>query len=348
MDIREQVPLAPLTTIQVGGSARYFCELYNEEHLLALREFARQKSIPVFVLGGGSNIVVSDDGFPGLVIQNRITGIKEDGNTLVAGGGVSWDELVEFAVQKNLAGLEMLSGIPGTVGAAPVQNVGAYGVSMEHAFVSLRAFDLHTGEFREFTRSECGFGYRTSRFKTSDRGRYVILSVTFSLVPNGTPILTYHDLVKYFENKPSPSLAEVRRAVIEIRARKGMVIRPEYESYKSVGSFFKNPIVSKEVAHTTKEAVEAEREKSGCNDPWFWFQPDGRVKISAACLIERAGFSKGTREGEVGISPKQPLAILNYGAGKATDIKLFADKIQQNVQAKFGITLEQEAELIGF
>jgi UDP-N-acetylmuramate dehydrogenase len=344
MTIRENVNLAPFTTIKVGGPARYFVEVKTEDEAREALAFARGKGLPVFVLGGGSNIVVSDDGFPGLVVRNAITGFQSeaagDGVRIRVGSGEDWDETVRRAVAAGWAGLQNLSGIPGTVGAAPVQNVGAYGASVDKTIVEVRTIRVADGESRVFSSAACKFGYRDSIFKSEERGKYFITEVVFELVPGGAAdVSAYPDLQKYFaDRKAPPTLAEMRRAVIEIRSRKGMVILPGYEAFQSVGSFFKNPVVSRE---------EFGRIKTDCPGAWFWKENDGRVKISAACLVEQSGFKKGRREGNVGISPKQPLALVNFGGASAREIIAFAEKVKNAVRDRFGIELEEEAQLVG-
>lgn len=345
MIIQENIPLAPFTTMKVGGPARYFVEVKSENQAREALQFALQKNLPVFILGGGSNIVVSDEGFSGLVIKNEIKGFNVEnlGNNVVrvtAGGGENWDEFVKRVVEMGLAGAENLSGVPGSVGAAPVQNIGAYGVSVDKLIVEVRYLDTKTLELKSISGNKCEFGYRDSIFKRRP-GKYFITGVVFEFISGGSVnISAYSDLREYFTNWPkTPTLEEVRRAIIEIRSRKGMVVMPEYESFRSVGSFFKNPVVTRE---------KFESLKIDCPGVWFWEQNDARVKISAACLVEQCGFLKGYREGNVGISPKHSLAIINLGGASARSIKSFAIKIKNAVKNKFGIELEEEAQFIGF
>lgn len=343
MTVQENIPLAPLTTMNVGGPARYFVKVKSEDEARAALKFARGENLPVFILGGGSNIVVSDSGFPGLVIKNEINGFTVQNHNgkarLIVGAGEDWDGTVGRTVEAGLAGLENLSGIPGTVGAAPVQNIGAYGASADKVISEVRGIDTKTLEQKVLSGERCEFSYRDSIFKR-EPGKIFITGVVFELVPGGAPnVASYPDVQKYFADwEQPPTLKEIRRAIIEIRSRKGMVMLPEYDSFQSVGSFFKNPIVGR---------VEFEKIKTSCPSPWFWETPDGRVKISAACLIEQSGFRKGYREGRVGISPKHPLAIINLGGAKAMEIAAFAGKIWDAVEARFGICLEREAEFLG-
>jgi UDP-N-acetylmuramate dehydrogenase len=352
--IRENVPLAPFTTMGVGGPARYFTEARTEAEAIGAIGLAKERGWNVFILGGGSNIVVSDEGFAGLVILNTMKGFQceqKGGRVYVeANGGVEWDSLVRHAVAMRWQGIENLSGIPGTVGAAPIQNIGAYGQSVGDVIVEVRAIDLSNGGIRMFDHDECGFRYRDSMFRSEAAGRYCITRVRFALIENGAAdVAAYHDLEEYFRGREgTPTLADVRRAVLEIRARKGMWCAPDYsEWHPSVGSFFKNPVLKKEdfavVARRLREYV------SDAHDaPWFWAQPDGTVKVSAARLVELGGFPKGYREGSVGISTKHSLAIINCGGARAEEIAKLAQKIQTAVREKFGVELEPEAQFVGF
>jgi len=362
MQIKENILLAPYTAFKIGGPARFFCETESREELKEAMLWARSKSLPVFILGGGSNIVVADEGWPGLVIKNAIVrNLVSDNGNVIAGAGESWDKFVEFAVSRNLAGVECLSGIPGTVGAAPVQNIGAYGQSAAETIESVFAIDLQTNEEIILQKKDCGFGYRTSKFSAKDGeqgspsggkqdpNRYAIIFVKFSLKPHGEPKLVYHELKNRFAGaERSPSLQEVRKAVLAIRSKKGMVATGE-ELHSSVGSFFTNPIIASDALENIKSVVEkCKKTKNCCADPWFWPKPDGNVKISAACLIECAGFEKGMRVGNVGISPLHSLAIINLGGATATEAMSFANDIINKVQSKFGVTLNIEPQLVGF
>src|SRR4051812_2889840 len=248
MNLRENIPLAPYTTFGVGGPARYFTEAATEVDIRDAIDFVQTNRLPMFVLGGGSNLVVADAGFSGLVIKIALRGIEESagrGKRLFqAGAGEDWDTFVAHTVGENCAGLECLSGIPGTVGATPVQNVGAYGQEVADTIVNLHALDLTNGIIRELTPEQCGFAYRTSLFNTVERNRFIILSVRFALEPDGAPSIHYRDLQNHFAGHPSPSLMEVRNAVREIRRSKAMLIVEGDEDCRSAGSFFKNPIVS--------------------------------------------------------------------------------------------------------
>jgi UDP-N-acetylmuramate dehydrogenase len=345
--IRRNVVLAPFTTMRVGGPARYFVEVYNEKDALEAVRLAKENSWPIFILGGGSNIIISDEGFPGLVIHNKIAGFKSvfKGNKVRVrvGAGEIWDDFVRRVVELNWQGAENLSGVPGTVGGAPVQNVGCYGQSVSEIITAVRAIDIPASKIKIFDRESCRFGYRDSIFRSSSYGRFFITEVEFELIPEGSlRVLSYPDLEKYFSQRhANPSLKEVRQAVLEIRGAKGMVLMPEYDRFLSVGSFFKNPLVKAADFLRISAKIDSRGTK------WFWEQEDGTVKIAAAKLVEESGFSRGYREGEVGISPKHSLAIINFGQATASEIMSFAAKIKSAVQKKFGIELEYEAQFIG-
>lgn len=353
--IQENVPLAPHTTFHVGGPARYFAVARSLDDLREALAFARERNLPVFVLGGGSNIVVSDQGFPGLVIKNELGGfeIRTESNdrvSVVVGAGEMWDDAVELAVGAGFAGVEFLSGVPGTVGGAAVQNIGAYGQTVAETIREVRAVHVATGNEVVFRSEECGFRYRDSIFKTEKAGEFILTSVTFGLIPGGVPdISAYHDVQKFFAGLPDPDLKQVRAAILEIRAKKGMVIMPDADSYKSVGSFFKNPVITAVQYEKVKEEVVRKKGKPGCADPWSWeVGAGGEMKVAAACLLERAGFPKNYAEGEVAISPRHSLAIVNLEFASAAEIVAFARKIQDAVCEKFGVLLESEAQIVGF
>lgn len=348
MIIQENVRLAPLTTMQVGGPARYFVEASNGEEVQEAIAFARSKGAQLFVLGGGSNLVVSDKGWPGLVLKVAVLGINHRHGHGTAyfdvGAGEDWDGFVAAAVGHHCAGIECLSGIPGSVGGTPVQNVGAYGQEVAETIDSVSAIDLATGEDVEFEKDDCRFAYRTSVFNTSAKGRYVILRVTFALAHDGEPRVAYADLKKHFANSNrKPTLAEVREAVRQIRASKGMLITSGDPDARSAGSFFKNPVL-------TAEQFEALRNTAAARhlDVPSYPALDVQRKISAAWLVEQSGFSKGYALGAVGISCKHALAIVNRGGATAEEIVAFKDEIQQGVERRWGIRLEPEPVLVGF
>ena len=349
--IGENVPLAPMTTLGMGGPARYFAEITNAEDLSAGIRWARARNLPLFVLGGGSNIVVADAGFPGLVLRVSIRGmdirLENDAATVTAGAGEEWDPLVATCVQSNYAGIECLSGIPGRIGATPIQNVGAYGQEFSETIVSVDAIDLATGRPTRMPAHECGFGYRTSRFKTSDRDRYIITGVTYRLAINGRPAVRYPELRAYLDETglSDGRLTDVRDAVLAIRRRKAMVTDPAEPDSRSVGSFFVNPVVSPEEFEQIKARIGAFL-KQGEAIPTFP-TPEGQVKIPAAWLIERAGFRRGHIRGNVGLSTKHPLAIINRGGGTAREVADLAAEIRGRVFEVYGITLTPEPIFVG-
>jgi UDP-N-acetylmuramate dehydrogenase len=347
--IQENIPLAPLTTFRVGGPARWFAEARTPEEAFQAVDTARANNWRLFVLGGGSNVVVADQGFHGLVLRVAIRGIDdrmgmEAGRRLFeAGAGEDWDTLVAHTVARECAGLECLSGIPGTVGGTPVQNVGAYGQEVADAIVSVQVFDLQRGAIRELCAEACGFGYRTSIFNTSERGRFLVLKVTYALTPGGVPMLAYADLKQHFaERNGQPSLAEVREAVRAIRHSKAMLIVEGDPDCRSAGSFFKNPIVDA----ATDRALEQRAAERGLTPPRF-ATPAG-IKLSAAWLVEHSGFHKGEARGSVGLSSKHALAIVNRGGAKASAIVALKDEIQQRVRDNWGIDLHPEPVFVGF
>jgi UDP-N-acetylmuramate dehydrogenase len=360
MTIQENVPLAPLTTLQVGGAARYFAELRREDDVREAAQFAKTRELPLFVLGGGSNLVVADSGWPGLVLKIAIGGITSPttnaatGNAVLfsVGAGVHWDDFVAQAVVQNCAGVECLSGIPGSVGGTPVQNVGAYGQEVADTVESVRALDLKQDRIVVLPRPACGFRYRSSIFNSTERGRYIILRVNYRLKRGGAPSLKYADLQRYFaerfpksaaEKKTPPSLAETREAVREIRRSKGMLIVPGDDDCRSAGSFFKNPVLSEA---QFKDLAERAASK-GLEIPSYPAL-DAQRKVSAAWLVEHSGFAKGYAAGAAGISQKHALALINRGDAKASDIVGLKDEIQHGVREAWGILLEPEPVFVGF
>jgi UDP-N-acetylmuramate dehydrogenase len=343
MNFLENVALAPLTTLGVGGPARFFAEAESEGDVHEAIAFAEERDLPLFVLGGGSNVVVADAGFDGLVLKIAIRGVQSsdqrEKRIFAAGAGEDWDALVACAVEQDCAGLECLSGIPGLVGGTPVQNVGAYGQDVSQTITEVVALDQHSCEVCTFTNEQCRFGYRTSIFNTSERERWIILRVSYALTPHGEPLIEYADLKRYFkERRSSPTLRETREAVREVRRSKAMLIVEGDEDARSAGSFFKNPVISN---------ADYERLASGFQVPKYP-TTDGRVKIPAAWLVEHAGFVKGATRGNVGISRKHALAIVNRGAATAADVMALKNEIQDAVKAKFDIRLQPEPVFVGF
>lgn len=350
MMIRENVSLAPFTTLGVGGPARFFAVASDENHVTEALSFTRTRSVPVFALGGGSNLVVSDAGFPGLVLKIEIPGIRQldaDGRTAV-GAGVRWDAFVQYCVSRNLAGVEALSGIPGTAGGAPVQNIGAYGRESGETITAVRAWDTHSDMIVELTRAECVFAYRRSVFNTTGAGRYIVLQTEFILQPHGRSSTQYADLRKYFADGANPSLAEIRGAVLEIRKSKGMLADPDDPDSRSAGSFFKNPVVSREEFAALEQRARAGGIMASSETIPHFDAPEGNIKLAAAWLIEHSGFSKGYVHGRAGISTKHALALVNRGGAAAAEIVSLMELIIERVSASFGVKLSPEPVFIGF
>jgi UDP-N-acetylmuramate dehydrogenase len=344
--MQERVPLAPFTTLGIGGAARWFVRASSINEVAAAHQVSVDRNMPLFVLGGGSNILVADEGIDGLVVHVDIapgaTVELQGGTTVVrAGAGEPWDDVVAAAVATGRSGLECLSGIPGSAGGTPIQNVGAYGQEVADAIVEVTALDRRSGQLTILSAAECAFGYRTSRFKAEDAGRFIVCEILFALRADA-PNVTYPDLLQAMEEQgtPAPSVDEVRRAVLTIRRRKGMIIDALDSDTRSVGSFFMNPVISSDVYGRLLSL-------SAVKVPCFAL-PDGRVKVPAAWLIERAGFSKGYREGAVGLSGKHPLAIVNRGAATARDVLALATRIKRQVADRFGVELRPEPVFVGF
>ena len=329
-----------LTSLRVGGPAKKFVEVATETEIIAAIEAAGDS--PILIMGDGTNMLVSDQGFEGVVIRisNHALAAEVDacsGATLTIGAGENWDEFVATTIERGFAGLETLSGIPGSVGAAPIQNIGAYGHEVSEFITRVRTYDREKKVVKTFTNQECEFEYRNSHFK-SHPGRYVVLDVQFNLRQGEftTPI-TYQELANKLGITvgDKAGIVETRKAVLELRASKGMLLNPKDQDSWSAGSFFTNPIISKEIADTLP--ADAPR----------WPTPDGRVKTSAAWLIEKSGIHKGDTHGGARVSTKHVLALTNSGNATATEIAELAKTAKQAVQQKFGITLEAEVNLIG-
>ncbi len=352
LKIREHVPLGPFTTLGVGGPARYMAEAATEQDVTLALHFAKRENLPLLVLGGGSNLLVSDAGFAGLALKIAIAGVEQpdplrEGRVRVA-AGENLDDFIQACVEQDLAGLECLSGIPGTVGATPIQNVGAYGAEVSEVLYSVRVLDRVSENISEIQGWDCRFAYRSSIFLTTERDQYVVLGLTFDLRRGGKPLLKYADLHATLAGEDSPTLKDVRDAVLSIRAAKGMVIKPDDPDTRSLGSFFKNPIAHPE---TVPRIEQAARRRSclafGEKIPQFQ-TAEGHSKIPAAWLIERAGFPKGYRSGRVGLSTKHALAIVNLGGATAREVVALMNAIQAAVKGAFGIELIPEPTFIGF
>jgi UDP-N-acetylmuramate dehydrogenase len=351
LQIQENIPLAPLTTLNVGGPARFFAEAHSEHDVQQALAYAVARQLPLFLLGGGSNLVIADQGWPGLVLKIALRGIEFEGDTqkmlFHAAAGEDWDSLVALAVSKSCAGIECLSGIPGTVGGTPIQNVGAYGQEVSQTITRVRALDIASGNIIELSNAECGFAYRTSRLNTSLRDKYIVLEVNYLLHRNGAPNLEYADIRKFFAEQAcsSPTLQQVRDAVRAIRRSKAMLIVPDDEDCRSAGSFFKNPLVSAAEA----DRIQALAQKRVPERPLPHYPGEnGKVKLAAAWLIEQSGFQKGFSRGPVGISRKHSLAIVNRGGATAKDIFALKEEIQHRVFDVWGVSLHTEPVFIGF
>ncbi len=348
LDILDGVSLAPRTTLELGGPARFYLRATDDGMVRQGLHWARLRGLRVGILGGGSNLVVGDAGFDGLVIEMAQRGIEEriDGDRVLlsAAAGEDWDLFVERAVASDLGGLECLSGIPGRVGATPIQNVGAYGQEVGESLHSVRVIDRESLETRVMTPGECELGYRDSFFKRNP-DRYVVLGVTFALIESAKPAVRYAELARAIRG--TPSLADVRDTILSLRRKKSMVIEPDDPNRRSAGSFFTNPIVFAERA----DAIVDDALKSGLvaapeDVPRWPAEPasDGsaRVKLAAGWLIERAGIQKGMRAGRVGISSRHALALVHHGDGSTQELLALADRVVRAVHARFGVELVPE------
>ena len=313
--------------------------------------FAFARKLPLFVLGGGSNLLVSDSGWPGLVLKVSLAGVEFEGDLqkmlFHAGAGENWDSLVALAVSKNCGGIECLSGIPGTVGGTPVQNVGAYGQEVSETITHVRALEIATGAVLDLSNSDCGFSYRSSIFNSTRRNEFIVLEVSYRLSRNGEPKIEYADVKNFFAaaNIEKPTLQQVRDAVRSIRQSKAMLLVEGDEDCRSAGSFFKNPIVS--AAEADRIQALAEKRAPGKTMPRYP-AADGQVKLAAAWLVEQSGFPKGYSHGPVGISRKHTLAIVNRGGATAKDILALKDAIEKKVFDIWGVRLQPEPVFVGF
>ncbi len=343
MTVQEKVALAPFTTFRVGGPARYFVEADDEADILEALRKAKDEGWPFEVLGGGSNLLVADAGFNGLVVHTCMRGVERRGDVFDVAAGEPWDALVDGTIAAGYAGMECLAGIPGTVGASPVQNIGAYGQEVAQTIESVRALDCATEAFVELSAAECGFRYRGSIFNGEARGRYVITRVRFRLRPGGAPFLGYADLQRRFaaQGEP-PSLAQVAEAVRAIRRGKGMVLIEGDPDTWSAGSYFKNPVVATETAERVAAAAGVAPESTP-----KWPAGEGCVKLSAAWLLEQAGFGKGFRQGAAGLSTKHALALTNRGGATCADLLRLEGTIRAGVQERFGVMVEREPVMLG-
>jgi UDP-N-acetylmuramate dehydrogenase len=341
MNLQQNVSLANYSTMGLGGTAAYLTTVESRMELLEALSWAQQQGLPILMIGGGSNIVWKDEGFAGLVIVNHILRWEvfeeDDSNVYVtAGAGENWDSVVDRAVQAGLTGIEALSLIPGSAGATPVQNVGAYGQEISQTLTTVEAFDTHAGDYVTIPGSECGFGYRMSRFKTSDRGRFYITAITLHLTRGNPQPPFYGALQTYLEAQKVSAFTPgiIRQAVINIRSAK----LPDPAVVHNTGSFFANPIITEDQYNYLAENY----------DPVpHWSVGTGSIKVSAAWLIEQAGL-KDVHDQDTGMAtwPRQPLVLVNEHATSTADLLKFKQKIIDAVQQKFNLTLVQEPELL--
>ena len=335
--------LAPLTTFGIGGPASYFADATTEEDVVAAVIWAREHGVRMFVLGGGSNVLVRDTGFRGLVLKIGVMGVEACGDgCFEVGAGEVWDDFVEAMTGLGLAGVECLAGIPGSVGGTPVQNVGAYGQEVAETIESVRAFDVSDGKFVALSKAECRFRYRESLFNMDEPGRYIVTRVRFRLRAGGEPNLRYADLQRRLGGMEGLTLTEVAKVVREIRREKGMLLVEGDADCRSAGSFFKNPIIGEEMLGSIAAAARLEASKVP-----HWPAGDGRVKVPAAWLLEHAGFVKGYADGPAGISTRHTLALTNRGGATCADIERLQERIVGGVKERFGVTLVREPVLVG-
>jgi len=344
--IDEFVPLASRTTLGLGGAARFFVQAQSPTDVAFALRWALAQNLPAFVLGGGSNLVVGDDGFAGIVIQLASRGqawsVTADRALVEVQAGEPWDDVVAESVRRNLAGTECLSGIPGSAGAAPVQNIGAYGQEVGGRVEHVDVLDRRSLEIRRLHPAECGFAYRDSLFKQNP-DRFVILSLTLAFRPGAAPTIQYGELVSALAATPQPTPAEVRQAVLALRRKKSMVFDPADDNRHSAGSFFTNPVVDAEVAERVVGCARAR----GIGDVPRFPQPDGRVKLAAGWLVEHAGIPKGFRIGPVGVSTRHALALVHHGGGSTVDLLRLALHIRATVLDRFGVSLVPEPVFLG-
>ncbi len=357
--LRTDVPLTDFTTIGLGGKAKYLVRCGTTDSVKSALTYAKDEKLAVQILGGGSNVIFRDDGFDGLVVKIDLKGVtfkeEAEGTFVTAAAGEVWDDLVSLCIGKNLAGIECLSGIPGSVGATPIQNVGAYGQEVKDTIVSVDAIDRESLEPVEFASNDCRFGYRTSRFKSEDINRFVIVGVSYRLVGDGEPELKYEELRKQIEaekertgdrkketggREKKTSLNEVREAVLSLRRKKSMVVDDSDPNSRSVGSFFVNPVLTS----AQYEAFLGKLKDHKIERAPAFEAVDG-VKLSAAWLVENAGFPKGYRQGGVGISSNHALALVNR-AGTTRELLSLAAAVEEAVFRKFGVLLEREAVVV--
>lgn len=344
LDIQHDIPLAPLTTLGLGGSARHYVRAESEAALVEALRWAAAEGLRSAILGGGSNLIVPDAGYDGLVIHMAIEDLVfRRGGLVRAGAGVPWEAVVDGAVGRGWAGIECLTGIPGSTGATPIQNVGAYGQEVADVIERVRVLRRDTLELVELGADDCGFAYRDSSFKREPE-RFVVTAVDFALWPDGASTIRYAELEKALPN--AASLEDVRRTVLALRRRKSMVIDPSDPNHRSAGSFFLNPVVPSTEAERVVEQAVNERLAATPSDVPRYSAGEGRTKLAAAWLIENAGIDKGTRRGAIGVSTNHALALVHHGGGTTSELLAFAADIQRRVYDRFGITLEREPRIL--
>ncbi|HSL17366.1 MAG TPA: UDP-N-acetylmuramate dehydrogenase [Methylomirabilota bacterium] len=347
----DNAPLAPLTTLEVGGAAEHLVEAATDAEVADALRWARARGLSVTVFGGGSNVVVADGGVRGLVLRIASRGIdierRHDRALLTAAAGEPWDDVVAAAVADRLAGLECLSGIPGTAGATPIQNVGAYGQEVAPVVDGVRVLHRLTLDERELTAAQCAFGYRTSALRRPD-SPWIVLAIRFALRPDGPPTLGYSQVIERFPGPSAPALGEVRSAVLELRRAKSMVIDDADPNRRSAGSFFVNPVVDRELAEAVAGRARDLGVLAGEARPPMHEVGQGRVKLSAAWLIEHAGFPRGCGRGRVGLSTNHALAVVNRGGASADELVAFAREVRRGVRSHLGVDLHPEPVFFGF
>jgi UDP-N-acetylmuramate dehydrogenase len=334
MQVEENIPLAPMTSFGIGGRARYFAHAKTTEDLEEARRFAAEHHVPLLMLGGGSNVLIADEGFRGLVVKMELTGISievSETPLLAAAAGESWDEVVARAVSERLWGIENLSGIPGTFGGAVVQNIGAYGAAISEVTRWVEVWDSDSGEIRRLEPHECAFEYRDSVFKHT--GNLIVTRAALKLARNGTPNITYRDLAQYFQDK-TPTLAEIREAVIAIRKGKF----PDLTSEGSAGSFFKNPMLPKAAAELLQQKYPGM--------PLFDMPESANVKVPLAWLLDKVLHFNGLRLGKARLFERQPIVITADRGATPADVRALAEHVRSAVRERFGFEIEEEVKII--
>ncbi len=345
LHIEHAVPLAPLTSLELGGPARFFVRVDTEEALREAFAWAAEQGVEASVLGGGSNLIVPDEGYDGLVVHMGLDEARygERGEARL-GAGVPWESVVQNAIERDWAGIECLTGIPGSTGATPVQNVGAYGQEVAELITAVRALHIESLRFEELDRTACRFSYRDSLFKQHP-GCWVVSAVTLQLRPAGRPSLRYAELQRSVSAEAS--LAEVRNAVLSLRRSKSMVLDATDPNRRSVGSFFVNPLLSATEAERVIETALSEQLVQSRAEVPQYPAPTGQVKLAAGWLIEKSGCHKGMRRGPVGISSRHALALVHHGGGTTAELLAFAEEIRSRVLQRFGISLSREPRILG-